>query len=449
MAATPEGRQLPVKWDTTCPSCGKALTKGEISWYIHKNKSKSGKSELFCSKAHAEAHYGGATPAPVAPEPINIVEECGAKSPAPVYVCTEPKGHEGNHHARNTKGELQHSWSQAKVGDPIPPTPAVPEGDPLVGCSTQDVVRIAKDLDTIQANELAAHYGGVVDEIVQAKLDAFGEYVTEAITKVQTIELTVNNAADTTSITLGAGAFHKQLPLVLQCLEADVNVFLVGPAGTGKSTLARQAAEVTGRGFSAISFGPTTPTSKLFGYGDANGNHVRTPLRECWDAGDLFLGDELDNGHAGLTAELNQLLANGHAAFSDGVHERHPGFRFIATGNTFGKGGDRLFVGRNQLDAATLDRFVTIPVEVDEDLERQLALSQCPSHPEEAAAWLAEVVEYRNRASELRLPLVISPRASIDGCKLLQAGVDLDLVREIRLVAGWDLDTRNKVGVRS
>jgi MoxR-like ATPase len=240
------------------------------------------------------------------------------------------------------------------------------------------------------------------------------------------------------------------LPEVVAIMGAGLNLFLVGPAGSGKSTLAHQAAEALGLGFQALSLGPTTPTSKLFGYMDAAGNYVRTPFREAYENGGVILLDELDNGHPGLVAEINQATANGYCAFADGMVKRHENCRIVATGNTFGRGPDRLFVGRNILDAATLDRFVTVEVLVDERLERALA----NGYAQDDAA-LAKVIgrhvdlvqKVRGKVEAARLPLVVSPRASIDGAALIAAGIAPERAAEIRLFPGWSTEHRSKAGV--
>jgi hypothetical protein len=253
---------------------------------------------------------------------------------------------------------------------------------------------------------------------------------------------------------------HKQLPEVVTVIGAGLgfnplNVFLVGPAGTGKSTLAHQAANVITTKdhperlpFHALSLGPTTPTSKLFGYNDANGVYNSTNFRKVYEFGGVFLLDELDNGHPGLVAELNQALANGYAAFADGLVKRHPDAVVVATGNTFGKGPDRLFVGRNILDAATLDRFVTIEVDYDEGLERTLALGfATPETTDQVRAYVALVQSVRKSVLRAGLPLVVSPRASIEGALLIRAGLTPERVAEIRLYAGWSSEHRVKAGV--
>ena len=70
---------------------------------------------------------------------------------------------------------------------------------------------------------------------------------------------------------------------------------------------------------------------------------------------------------------LNSALANGSCAFADGMVKRHEDFILIATANTFGNGANAQYVGRNQLDSATLDRFVTIEWGYDEELEMAIA----------------------------------------------------------------------------
>lgn len=239
---------------------------------------------------------------------------------------------------------------------------------------------------------------------------------------------------------------HQLLPKLIQVLAAGLNVFMPGPAGSGKSTLAHQAAEALGLGFYSVSFGPTTPTSKLFGFVDAAGSYRGTPFRQAYEHGGIFLGDEIDNGHPGLVAELNQALANGYCAFADGMVKRHDGFRMVVTGNTFGRGPDRLFVGRNILDAATLDRFFTLECPVDEALERNVAYSFATDDTKaEIVLWVRRVQAVRRRATDLKLPVVVSPRASIDGARLLACGVPENEVAEGRLFAGIDASTRSKI----
>lgn len=243
------------------------------------------------------------------------------------------------------------------------------------------------------------------------------------------------------------GHSHVVLPDVLLALGAGCHVLLVGPAGTGKSMMARQTAEAFGQEFHALSLGPTTPMSKIFGYYDAHGQYHGTPFRSAFEHGGLMLLDELDSGHPGLLAELNQALSIRSCAFADGMVAAHPEFRLIATANTYGTGGDRQYVGRQALDAATLDRFVVIDVSVDEDLEERIALAHAPSRPEDTLRVIEEVRRLRATAAEKRLPVMFSPRAGIDAAKLLQAGASVEQAIRWRVVRGMSAAHRSALGL--
>lgn len=243
------------------------------------------------------------------------------------------------------------------------------------------------------------------------------------------------------------GDSHRVLPEVLIALHARCHVLLVGPAGTGKSMLAKQVAEALALPFQALSVGPTTPMSKVFGYYDAHGHYHDTPFRRAFQDGGVMLLDELDNGHPGLLAELNQALALGTCAFADGMVDAHPDFRLVATGNTYGSGGDRTFVGRQALDAATLDRFIVIDVPIDPELEKRIALAHAPSRRKEAQELLEKVWQLRATAEEKNLPVMFSPRSSIDGAKLLEAGATPDQVLRWRVIRGLSETHLSALGI--
>lgn len=242
---------------------------------------------------------------------------------------------------------------------------------------------------------------------------------------------------------------HAALPDLITMLAARVHVFMVGPSGSGKSKLAKQAADALGLALYALSLGPTTPTSKLFGFRAASGEYVRTPFREAYEHGGVMLIDELDNGHPGVVAELNQALANEHGAFADGMVDAHDDFRLVATGNTYGLGPDRCFVGRNQLDAATLDRFAVLGVPIDQQLEESLTMGQVAGAGQlakrDAKEWLEEVRRTREHVAAAGLNVVVSPRAAIEGGRLLAVGMDYEAVKEARLLGNLDAATRAKL----
>ena len=240
-------------------------------------------------------------------------------------------------------------------------------------------------------------------------------------------------------------ATHARFGDVVKIVGAGLHAYLVGPPGTGKTTLCSQIADALNLDFAMISCDPTMPASKLFGFVDANGTERRTPFWDVYENGGLFLFDEIDNAHPGIIAGMNSALANGHCAFASRIVKRSPDFRCVAAANTFGTGATRQFVGRNQLDAATLDRFVTVVVDIDEKLEEALTLGALSENVALAKEWLANVRKWRGNAQDKRLQVIISPRASIEGARLLGVGFSMAEVAEMKVWKGLDASTRAKI----
>jgi hypothetical protein len=246
---------------------------------------------------------------------------------------------------------------------------------------------------------------------------------------------------------------HERFPLLLQVLACGLNVLLVGPAGTGKTTAARKAAEALGLGFSCLSVGPQASKSDLLGFVDAGGTYRESMFVSAYRDGGVFLLDEIDAGNAGVLTVLNAALAGDVMATPIGMVSRSPRFITVAGANTYGQGASRQYVGRNQLDAATLDRFAVLDWPVDEGLEA--AMVGLPAAAPvldlgrggliDAAAWLGRVRSVRASVEKEQVRAVVSPRATVAGVSLLAAGVGRFWVEEMVLWRGMPVDARTRV----
>lgn len=238
---------------------------------------------------------------------------------------------------------------------------------------------------------------------------------------------------------------HAMLGDVVAMLLADLHVMMVGSAGTGKSTLAHQAADALGLPFYSLSLSAQTPNSMILGYMDASGNYVRSLFREAYENGGVFLFDEVDNSNPNALAVVNAALANGSMGFPDGMVSRHPDFRVTASANTYGRGADRQYVGRQAMDAATLDRFAVVTVNVDENLETELCKAT-GLDGSRVLTVLEHVRRLRKSAEDQAMRVIVSPRASVGMCKMLNAGLSWDTANEAMVLKGMSSADRIKLG---
>lgn len=303
-------------------------------------------------------------------------------------------------------------------------------------------IRLPEDRPT---DNLAAVIAQHVATLIPASATLDEERVRAIVreTQVATVSVTVyqNGHAETRDV----GRQHRLFPTLLHVMSRRRNLWLTGPAGSGKTRATHEAAKALNLSFGAISVGPQTTQSALFGYMDAHGNYVPTEFRRRYEQGGVFLFDEIDRGNPGVLTALNQAIENGTCAFPDAMVPRHPDFIAVAAANTYGNGASREYVGALQLDAATLDRFVMLAWDYDEQLERDLAMATYTqsggTDPKPIGHWLDKVQTARRNAERLKIRHIVSPRASIVGADLLASGMDAETVTALVLWKGLDADT--------
>ena len=163
---------------------------------------------------------------------------------------------------------------------------------------------------------------------------------------------------------------HEMFETVLKFVMADEPVMLVGPAGTGKNVICKQIAKAMNLDFYFTN--AVTQEYKLTGFIDANGHFHETEFYKAFKNGGVFMLDEIDASIPEVLIILNAAIANRYFDFPNGKIEAHPDFRIIAAGNTFGTGASYTYVGRNQLDGASLDRFALLHIGYSERIENSL-----------------------------------------------------------------------------
>lgn len=154
---------------------------------------------------------------------------------------------------------------------------------------------------------------------------------------------------------------HEQLK---RLIEAGMrNIWMVGPAGCGKSTMARMTAKELNLPYLCISCGIGTSATEFLGY--KYPTRESTKFAEYYAKPSIILIDEMTALDPAVGQVLNAALANDEIETTTGLVSRNPECIIIATSNTFGSGASRQYVANNQLDASTIDRFIGGIIEVD------------------------------------------------------------------------------------
>ncbi len=237
---------------------------------------------------------------------------------------------------------------------------------------------------------------------------------------------------------------HASFDRCLRLATARRNILMIGPAGCGKTHLAEQVAKALKLEFAHISCSAGMSegqiTGRLIPGKGGSFEYSRSEFVKAYEEGGVFLFDEIDAADSNTLLVINSALANGKMTVPNRPKQpvaiKHKDFVAMAAANTFGTGADRQYVGRNQLDESTLDRFRIGQVEMDYDEELEAKL--CPNE-----SLRTRLQNYRRRAKG-SVRRIISTRFLRDACLMVDAG---DKIEEIEkaLFAGWSVDEIRKV----
>lgn len=231
-----------------------------------------------------------------------------------------------------------------------------------------------------------------------------------------------------------SGLFHHEFENVLKLVSQDIPTMLVGPAGSGKNYCIKQVADAMGTEMYYTN--NVSNEFKITGFVDAGGVYHETEFYKAFKNGGIFFLDEIDSSDPSALIILNSAISNGYVTFPHEKVERHPAFRCIAAANTWGNGRDFQYVGRNALDGASLDRFVSLRFDYDKDLEKALYQDD---------DILNFVWEARRVAFENQIRHIFSTRTIKYSYEMKIAGFDLGTIIQSVIVKGMNEDDINTI----
>ena len=337
-------------------------------------------------------------------------------------------------------------FSEEPVAAPAPNGTSAPAATQFVEVHADDLADAVKRVVEPGLQAIAQQ----VDERAEARQSAFNrgaaKSIAQQVLEQAMLELerrkpreVIVRVASDAGTRIVEGHKHKTLADALTIVACGIPCMMVGPAGSGKSTAGEQIAQALGLAFYLQP--AASGTHEYLGYKDGNGMYHSTPFRQAFEHGGVFMGEEMDSGSADVPLVVNAGLANGFMAFPDRVEpvRKHVDFRMIANANTYGQGADRVYVGRTQLDGATIDRFAFLDWDYDEALEMRIAPN---------VAWTERVQRIRAAVVAERARIIVSPRASINGGKLLAQGMPRERVEELVVWKGVDSELRKRIVAR-
>lgn len=246
----------------------------------------------------------------------------------------------------------------------------------------------------------------------------------------ETVRVPLNKKDEQEPIKYEKEVKHEKYNQIKACVENNIPVYLVGPAGSGKNHTLEQIAKDLELDFYFTN--SVQQEFKLTGFIDAGGKYHETEFYKAFKDGGLFFLDEMDASIPEVLVLLNAAIANGYFEFPNGKINANENFRVVSAGNTVGNGADEQYTGRLVLDQATLDRFAIIDFDYSEKIELCLAKGN-----KELVKFIRDL---RERAKRSGIRATFSYRC-ITMVTKLEGKLELKEIIKMAVVKGMDIDT--------
>lgn len=299
--------------------------------------------------------------------------------------------------------------------------------------------QVANIFANLQSDAYNKGYKAATDEAA-AKIDDLTAQVEELKNRPTTsgtvINITVNGETRQAQI---KGIVNPKFARIMKYLANGENVYMYGPAGTGKNVTAKQCAEALDM---PIFYNNTIYTKyDLCGYMDANGQYVPTTFYNFMKSPKgLYFMDEYDNSQSSALVCFNDVLEDKKYTFPNGetlyLDENH---KIIAAGNTNGQGATEEYNDRYQMDESNRSRFMFVSVTYDPAVEKSIV--------GESTDILDFINDLRRVRDEISIKLILGYR-EIKRLKTYEDDDDPAELLDNMLIKGMEQDTINEIASR-
>ena len=279
-------------------------------------------------------------------------------------------------------------------------------------------------------------------------VDQLAQKVADKINAPRRIEVSMNGKVNEIDGT-PHGAFDESL----RAMTRGLDLFMVGPAGSGKGFLAQHLADALGQRFGFLSCSEGMSEGMLLGRGVPLADrflYLQSSFVDFYENGGVFLLDEIDAANPNVLLIINECLSSPHLSIPNRVDNpyavRHKDFYAIVAANTWGTGPDMEYVGRNRLDAAFLNRFIGSQIELGYDAKIEGTIAKAYMGPQKAEDVLKRFWGIRKKLTDLNIRRIWSTRGLEKMCIALSAGDDMHEVLDAH-TRGWTKDEKSKAGV--
>lgn len=220
-----------------------------------------------------------------------------------------------------------------------------------------------------------------------------------------------------------------QAHALLMAWEMGEKSLVVGPTGSGKSSLVEYCCAITGRPFVRINMTGDIESSVLFGQLLVEGGATvwkDGPVTEAVKHGAVVLIDEWDVTPPEILFGLQWLFEENGKLFikempgasADKFVIPHTNFRLVCAGNTLGQGDDTgRYSGTNVQNNASIDRFQTTIIldYLDSPHEVKILEDNCPGIERAFAQQMVQFASLvRTSCNQGNINLTVSPRTLIN-----------------------------------